>query len=651
MNKRLPFLAALIIAVAITTAKASGVTYSDIDGHWAKSAIETWSNYGIFEGSDEKFGPDEPVTRGELAVILDRLMKYQVAAKNTYSDLSDNFYTGAILKLSAADVIKGYPDGTIAPEARISRKDAAVMISRAFCLEAPEGYMTKMTDSAEIAGYAKGSVAALEAAGCISGRNGGRFYPTAAVTRAEIVYIFDKMISKIYTAAGIYTESSNGVILVNMPEVTLKNITVPGTLVVGPGVGDGNVYLDSVNVTGRIVILGGGTDSVKFINNSKVTGSITVKKVGSTVRIFTEDGIELPTVYIDDGCSDVILDGEFTKVQVEGDSSVNVSSGTSIGTLYVTPSAANSVIKNSGTITNLKIEAKVFVSGTGTIEKAVLTGSATGSTFENRPDSVEAPGDTKITIGNSVYVSDGIELKKTEGDHNDKNKTVVSSVTLYINGSEMKAEPQNGTATFDLKSNPDGDIINGIKISTNKDSTYTVNGFSISTNKQEPMSTFLAFAGFSNIDASLKRIRVLGGTFSFAGDISDSNDDLTVIFKIKPDEDSYYSYDINGTELKAVTLKDAVISTALAEGCDPAARAIKSLSHKSGTYTLKFTLGAVSFEENYTYAQLETKSLSYFIDRMKNNKFKSMTRLNDLKGVTIKFTSQDTLKSFTVSFQ
>lgn len=48
----------------------------DITGHWAEKAIRRCMERGLLRGyPDGSFGPDKPVTRAELAVILDRLDK------------------------------------------------------------------------------------------------------------------------------------------------------------------------------------------------------------------------------------------------------------------------------------------------------------------------------------------------------------------------------------------------------------------------------------------------------------------------------------------------------------------------------------------------------------------------------------------------
>lgn len=63
------------IVKAFGLKKKGGQTVKDdITGHWAEESIRKAMKTGIIKGhSDGRFGPDEPVTRGQLAVILDRL--------------------------------------------------------------------------------------------------------------------------------------------------------------------------------------------------------------------------------------------------------------------------------------------------------------------------------------------------------------------------------------------------------------------------------------------------------------------------------------------------------------------------------------------------------------------------------------------------
>ena len=78
MKQRLvKWLAAAVLAVGCTTLTAGAFT--DTENHWAASAINKWSQeYGIIQGYDDgTFRPDNSITRGAFAGILDRFLHFQ----------------------------------------------------------------------------------------------------------------------------------------------------------------------------------------------------------------------------------------------------------------------------------------------------------------------------------------------------------------------------------------------------------------------------------------------------------------------------------------------------------------------------------------------------------------------------------------------
>jgi hypothetical protein len=88
-------LAGIIIALALILSLLPAralAAFSDTDGHWAEEAIDRWGEMGIIRGYDGRFCPDDPITRADMAVILDRLMQNQTAADNTYPDLPADAY-------------------------------------------------------------------------------------------------------------------------------------------------------------------------------------------------------------------------------------------------------------------------------------------------------------------------------------------------------------------------------------------------------------------------------------------------------------------------------------------------------------------------------------------------------------------------------
>lgn len=67
-------LARNIVAVCRPQYQPEPVTVDDITGHWAEKAIRRCIERGLMQGyPDGSFQPDKPVTRAELAVILERL--------------------------------------------------------------------------------------------------------------------------------------------------------------------------------------------------------------------------------------------------------------------------------------------------------------------------------------------------------------------------------------------------------------------------------------------------------------------------------------------------------------------------------------------------------------------------------------------------
>ncbi|QKS72701.1 S8 family serine peptidase [Paenalkalicoccus suaedae] len=109
-------------------------TFSDLPAtHFARGTIAEAARRGIISGySDGTVRPNAPVTRGELAVFLSRAYSYPaVQPVGTYPDLRPQaFYTGSVNQLNAANIIGGYPDGTIRPDQAVTRAEFAAFLQR-----------------------------------------------------------------------------------------------------------------------------------------------------------------------------------------------------------------------------------------------------------------------------------------------------------------------------------------------------------------------------------------------------------------------------------------------------------------------------------------------------------------------------------------
>ena len=130
-------LAALASLALPARAAENNTRYSDVDGHYAAQAIETWSGYGVLQGcGDGAFRPDGVITRAELAAVLDRVMGYQDAAENNFLDLpTDRWYTSHLLRLARQGIFRGNGDKRMLPETPITRQEAFAVLARALELE------------------------------------------------------------------------------------------------------------------------------------------------------------------------------------------------------------------------------------------------------------------------------------------------------------------------------------------------------------------------------------------------------------------------------------------------------------------------------------------------------------------------------------
>lgn len=241
--------AALSTGLLMTGAGA----FSDTEGHWAEWAINKWSeDYQIIQGyEDGTFRPDNSITRGAFAGILDRFMHFvEVAPAETFSDTSGSYWEEQILKLNAAGVYLGNNGKALAGES-ITRQQAVAMIARAFKIEA-EVIDLPYTDVDRIADYARPAVAEMTFRGYLNDSVGGDFRPTDPITRAEIVNIFANMIHELVQEPGVFNEDVYGNIMISSPEgATLSDMTVMGNLIIAPGVLE-SITLQKVNVEGRI---------------------------------------------------------------------------------------------------------------------------------------------------------------------------------------------------------------------------------------------------------------------------------------------------------------------------------------------------------------------------------------------------------------
>ena len=227
-RKFLSLILVFAMTVSLLTVGTGAVepTYGDTAGHWAESSIERWSGHGIIQGSNGLFDPNGQLTCAQLATILAKLLKLPVAKDAGFTDnTADAWYYDAINRCAAAGILNGNGDGTVTPEAPISRERAMVMLARALGIEPirkPD--LTKYTDAAQVSAYAQGYVAALIEAGIVGGVTADELAPQDNINRASTVTILDRAISTYADKAGETVKvDGKGLVL-----VVAKNVKITG---------------------------------------------------------------------------------------------------------------------------------------------------------------------------------------------------------------------------------------------------------------------------------------------------------------------------------------------------------------------------------------------------------------------------------------
>lgn len=229
---------AMTVSLLTVGTRAVEPTYGDTAGHWAESSIERWSGHGIIQGSNGLFDPNGQLTCAQLATILAKLLKLPAAKDAGFTDnTADAWYYDAINRCAAAGILNGNGDGTVTPEAPITRERAMVMLARALGIEPirkPD--LTKYTDAAQVSAYAQGYVAALIEAGIVGGVTADELAPQDNINRASTVTILDRAISTYADKAGATVKADGkGLVLVVAENVKITGAPEGTKIVVADG--------------------------------------------------------------------------------------------------------------------------------------------------------------------------------------------------------------------------------------------------------------------------------------------------------------------------------------------------------------------------------------------------------------------------------
>ncbi|MDG0814462.1 S-layer homology domain-containing protein [Cohnella rhizosphaerae] len=99
---------------------------------WASESIGQATALGLVQGyEDGTFRADQAVTRAEAATLAVRIAELSSAGQSAaYPDTIGHWAAASIAAAAKAGLVKGYGDGSFAPERALSRAEAAALLNR-----------------------------------------------------------------------------------------------------------------------------------------------------------------------------------------------------------------------------------------------------------------------------------------------------------------------------------------------------------------------------------------------------------------------------------------------------------------------------------------------------------------------------------------
>lgn len=176
---------------------SSSTPFLDIRTHWAKSAIESAVAKGLFAGTTPTtFHPDQAMNRAMLVTVLYRMEKEPAAEGRgkSFEDVSAGaYYAKAVVWASDKGIVAGYSETQFGPEDTITREQLAVILNR---YATYKGYNTSKTadlaafqDADQISEWARVPVQWANVMKLLNGRTSTTLAPKGSATRAEVAKI------------------------------------------------------------------------------------------------------------------------------------------------------------------------------------------------------------------------------------------------------------------------------------------------------------------------------------------------------------------------------------------------------------------------------------------------------------------------------
>ena len=188
----------LVLGLIPGTAFAAGgnLPFTDVDTtDWCYDAVQYVYEKGMMNGtSATTFSPDGTTTRGMIVTILHRIEGTPAATGTAFTDVpTGQWYSDAVSWASANGIVGGYGNGRFGPSDPITREQMAAILNRYSTYKGYDagtvGSITGFSDASQVSSYAAEPMGWAIGNGLISGVGNNTLAPKGNATRAQVATI------------------------------------------------------------------------------------------------------------------------------------------------------------------------------------------------------------------------------------------------------------------------------------------------------------------------------------------------------------------------------------------------------------------------------------------------------------------------------
>ncbi len=179
---------------AVMAAMEQGL--ADIAGHWAEYSIKELLTLGAISGyPDGTFKPDKIITRAEFTTVLAKSFQLENRGEKTFIDTEAHWAKNYIAAAVAEGIVNGYDTATFGPDNPVTREQMAVMTVKAAKVS-PEAGEPLFDDSGSISAWAGEALVTAMENGLIEEYADNTVRPQNSATRAEAVTVIVNALHK-----------------------------------------------------------------------------------------------------------------------------------------------------------------------------------------------------------------------------------------------------------------------------------------------------------------------------------------------------------------------------------------------------------------------------------------------------------------------